>query len=163
MRKVSAQKPVQISYIRHPIKQPKTGPMHATGPFKVKLTPQVVNPQIAAEIGVDDHFRTLGRLSIDKHYHGDLEATGTGEMLSMATPVEGSAGYVAIERVVGKLHGREGSFALLHTGIMGRGIQHLVIMVVPDSGTGELTGIGGMMDIAVVEGEHNYQFQYQLD
>ena len=82
----------------------------------------------------------MGRMSLDKQYHGDLEAAAKGEMLSAMTATEGSGVYVAIERVTGKLHGRSGSFVLHHTGTMARGAQQLSIAVAPDSGTGELAG-----------------------
>lgn len=124
----------------------------AQGTFDVKLTPQT--PAVA-DAG-------LGRLSIDKQFHGDLEATSAGEMLSAGTGVEGSAGYVAIERVSGVLHGRSGSFVLQHSGSMARGAGQLSITVVPDSGTGELEGLAGAMTIAIVDGAHTYEFAYTL-
>src|SRR5437588_446218 len=102
----------------------------ASGTFDVKVTPQA--PEDKAE------GTTLGRMSIDKELHGDLEGTSKGEMLTAGTPVQGSAGYVAIERVSGTLHGRRGTFVLQHTGTMTRGAPRLSITVVPDSGTGEL-------------------------
>ncbi|MGP8124439.1 MAG: DUF3224 domain-containing protein [Nitrososphaerales archaeon] len=102
----------------------------ASGPFEVKVTPQGSGDQ--------DGGVTLGRMSSDKQFHGDLEATSRGEMLAVMTRVEGSAGYVAIERVSGRLHGRTGTFALQHSGVMRRGAQSLTITVVPDSGTGQL-------------------------
>src|SRR5215216_7138250 len=101
----------------------------ASGTFEVKLTPQATDAP------------ALGRMSIDKQFHGDLEGTSKGEMLAMGTAVEGSAGYVAIERVTGTLHGRSGTFALQHSGTMTRGEPHLTITVVPDSGTGQLAGL----------------------
>ena len=115
----------------------------ASGTFEVKLNPQ---PPIE---NVGDS--TVGRLSIDKQFHGDLEATSKGEMLTAGTDVKGSAGYVAIERVTGALHGRDGSFALLHRGIMTRGTPELTITVVPDSGTGQLIGLAGKMSINIVK------------
>jgi hypothetical protein len=102
---------------------------HAKGTFEVELNPQ--GPQDKAE------GATLARMSIDKKFHGDLEAVGKGEMLSAMTDVMGSAGYVAIERVTGTLHGRTGAFVLQHTGTMTRGAQQLVVSVVPDSATGQ--------------------------
>ena len=126
---------------------------HAAGTFEVKLAPQ------AADAGAD---ATLGRLSIDKQFHGDLEATSRGQMLTAGTEIEGSAGYVAIERVRGTLHGRRGTFALQHSGTMARGAPSLTIRVVPDSGTGELTGLSGSMSITIVEGRHSYDFEYAL-
>jgi hypothetical protein len=124
----------------------------ASGTFEVKL-----NSQPPVE-NVGDP--TVGRLAIDKRFHGDLEATSKGEMLAAGTDVKGSAGYVAIERVTGALQGRTGSFALLHRGVMTRGEADLSIIVVPDSGTGELIGLAGTFAINVVEGKHAYEFEY---
>jgi hypothetical protein len=105
---------------------------------------------------------TLSRVSIKKRFHGALDASATAEMLSAVTEVEGSAAYVAIERVSGKLHGRSGSFVLQHTGTMSRGDGDLKVTVVPDSGTGELKGIDGTMTIDIVEGDHRYTFDYVI-
>jgi len=103
---------------------------------------------------------TLGRMSIDKQFHGGLEASSTGEMLSAITSVKGSAGYVAIERVTGTLAGRNGTYTLQHSGAMTRGAQQLTITVVPDSGTGGLTG---RMAIRIeTGGKHFYGFDYEL-
>ena len=104
---------------------------------------------------------TLGRFSLDKQFHGDLEATSQGEMLS-AGRVEGSGGYVAIERVTGRLAGRAGSFVLQHSGSMSPGTLQLSITVVPDTGTGELAGLAGQMAIEITGGEHFYDFEYTL-
>lgn len=124
----------------------------ATGPFTVKMAP------------LDTHANppVLGRMSLDKVYHGDLEATAAGEMLAAMTPVEGSAGYVAIEKVTGTLAGRTGTFMLQHNGLMNRGAPSLVISVVPDSGTGELEGLSGTMMIVIESGAHRYEFDYTL-
>jgi len=127
---------------------------HATGTFEVKLTPQV-----AGDAG---EGATLGRMSIDKRFHGDLEATSKGEMLTAGTDVKGSAGYVAIERVTGTLHGRSGFFVLQHSGTMTRGAAHLEIRVVPDSGTGDLVGLAGQMTIRIADGQHSYDLEYTL-
>ena len=127
---------------------------HAKGPFEVDLKPQ--GPENKSE-GV-----TLGRMSIDKQFHGDLEATSKGEMLSAVTSVAGSAGYVAIERVSGTLHGRSGSFVLQHRGTMTRGAQQLTVTVVPDSGTGQLVGLTGKMAIIITDGKHSYELEYSL-
>jgi len=99
---------------------------------------------------------------IDKQFLGDLEASSKGQMLSTMGQVKGSAGYVAIERVAGILHGLEGSFALQHTGTMTRGTPELSVAVVPDSGTGELTGISGKMTIENEGGKHSYVFEYAI-
>lgn len=126
---------------------------HASGVFEVKLAP------LAEDKGEGS---TLGRMSIDKQFQGDLEATSKGEMLTAMTEVKGSAGYVAIERVIGRLQGRQGSFVLLHRGIMTGGGQELSLTVVPDSGSGELVGLTGKMDIKIAEGKHFYEFEYTL-
>jgi hypothetical protein len=131
-----------------------TTAMRARGPFEVKLTPR------AMDAGAEG--APLGRMSLDKQFHGDLEATSKGEMLSAGTPVKGSAGYVAIERVSGTLHGRTGTFVLQHSGTMTRGVPHLTITVVPDSGTGQLTGLAGTMTIQIADGKHSYEFVYTL-
>jgi len=135
---------------------PSTGEtiMRASGSFDVKLTPQSAAPGIEAA--------QLGRQSIDKRFSGELEATSLGEMLSAGGNVQGSAGYVAIERVTGVLQGRRGSFVLQHMGTMDRGVPALSITVVPDSGTDELTGLSGSMQIRIDQGRHVYQFDYRL-
>ncbi len=124
---------------------------HASGTFDVKLSPQPAT----GEWG-------LGRLSIDKQFHGDLTATSTGEMLSAMTEVEGSAAYVALERVSGTLHGRRGGFTLQHTGVMNRGTAGLTVAVVPDSGSDELVGIAGTLDIVIDGDAHRYELAYTL-
>jgi hypothetical protein len=101
-------------------------------------------------------------MSIDKQFHGDLEATSKGEMLAVTTDVKDSAGYVAMERVSGTLGGRSGTFALQHTGTMTRGAPALSVTVVPDSGTGELSGLAGTMTIDIVDGKHLYGFDYTI-
>jgi hypothetical protein len=101
-------------------------------------------------------------MSIDKQFHGDLEGTSKGEMLAARGGVEGSAGYVALEQVTGSLHGRTGTFYLQHSGTMDRGAPTLAVTVVPDSGTGELTGLTGKMNIIIEGGAHRYEFDYTL-
>jgi hypothetical protein len=123
----------------------------ANGTFEVKLAP------LAEDKGEGS---SLGRMSIDKQFQGDLEATSKGEMLTAMTEVKGSAGYVAIERVSGTLHGRKGSFVLLHRGIMTGSGHELSLTVVPDSGSGQLVGLAGKMEIKIVEGKHFYEFEY---
>ena len=123
----------------------------AKGTFDVKLAPQ--NPPFDPSIG---------RMTIDKQFHGDLEATSKGEMLAHMTEVKGSAGYVALERVTGTLAGRTGSFVLQHTGTMSKGEQQLSVTVVPDSGTGQLTGLSGKMTIKIEGPKHFYEFEYTL-
>ncbi|WHI46982.1 DUF3224 domain-containing protein [Microbulbifer sp. JMSA004] len=105
----------------------------------------------------------LGRMSINKIFHGDLSAESKGEMLSVVTPVKGSAGYVAIEQVVGALGGKRGTFVLQHFGTMKEGKDRLVLEVVPDSGTGELTGLSGEMSIKVEDGQHLFDFDYAFN
>lgn len=105
----------------------------------------------------------LSRTRFDKQFRGGLEATSSVEMLSAMTPVQGSAGYVAIERVTGTLAGRSGSFVLQHSGTMTRGAATLSLTVVPDSGTGELAGLTGKMAIEVAAGEHFYTFDYGFE
>jgi hypothetical protein len=126
----------------------------ATGPFEVKLSPQSAYNT--------DEAALLGRMAIDKQFHGDLEGTSKGEMLTAGTAMKGSAGYVAIERVNGTLDGKTGSFALQHNGTMNRGAPSLVINVVPDSGLGELEGLTGTMSIEIVNGKHSYVLDYSL-
>jgi hypothetical protein len=128
--------------------------MHASGSFEVKLAPQQPAPGIEAA--------NLGRMTLDKHFSGDLDATSLGEMLSAGGSVQGSAGYVAMERVTGVLQGRRGSFVLQHTGTMNRGVPSLSISVVPDSGTEGLVGLSGSMQIQVEQGKHFYTFDYSL-
>ena len=122
----------------------------AKGTFDVKLTPQTAT---------DD---AVGRMSIDKQFHGDLEATSKGEMLMHGTAVKGSAGYVAMEQVSGTLAGRNGTFVLQHSGSMNRGAPSLTVTVVPDSGTGQLAGLTGKMTIDIIDGKHLYTFEYAL-
>lgn len=135
-------------------KKEKAGMTHATGPFDVKISPLSEDKGEGAN---------LGRMSLDKQFHGDLEATSKGEMLTAMSEVPGSGVYVAVERVTGKLHGRSGSFALVHKGVMTRGAQQLDLSVVPDSGSGELAGISGKMAIIIAaDGKHSYDFEYTL-
>jgi len=123
---------------------------HATGTFEVKITPQT--PKDAP----------VGRSAIEKTFQGDLKGTSQAEMLSAFSPVKGSAGYVAIERVSGTLQGRRGTFLLQHSGTVTRGAQQLSITVVPDSGTDQLTGLTGSMTIKIADGKHSYDFAYAL-
>lgn len=126
---------------------------HATGTFEVKLTPQ-------PDAGGPD--ATPGRMLIDKQFHGALEGTSKGQMLTAGSSVKGSAGYVAIEKFTGTLDGRSGTFALQHSGTMTRGAFQLTITVVPDSGTDQLTGLAGSMNIIIADGKHSYTFDYTL-
>jgi hypothetical protein len=126
----------------------------ARGTFDVKVIPQGT-PDSAEGIA-------LGRMSLDKQFHGDLVATSKGEMLTSGQESNGSAAYVAIERVVGTLGGRRGSFALMHQGTMNKESQKLTVMVVPDSGTGQLTGLTGTMTITIIDKKHLYDFSYSV-
>jgi hypothetical protein len=129
----------------------------AQGPFDVKLNPQPV------ALEDDGEGAARGRMSIDKQFHGDLEAVSKGEMLTAMTSTQGSAGYVAIEKVNGTLGGRQGTFVLQHHATMTRGEPKLDIIVVPDSGTGALAGIKGTMKIVIAEGgKHFYELDYTL-
>ncbi len=127
---------------------------HVTGSFDVQLTPQ------AASAGIES--AKLGRQTLNKTFHGDLNATSLGEMLAAMTEVKGSAGYVAMERVTGTLLGKQGSFVLMHTGVMNRGTPQLTVQVVPDSGMDALTGLTGQMAIQVTDGQHVYTFDFTL-
>jgi hypothetical protein len=127
--------------------------IRARGTFEVRLGPLATYAPAEG---------TLGRMSIDKQFHGDLEASSRGEMLSAGTGVEGSAGYVAIERVAGALNGRSGTFVLQHSATMTRGAPQLSITVVPDSGTDGLAGLAGRMTIDRDGGDHSYEFEYTI-
>ena len=125
----------------------------AAGPFDVKITPQ------------DDNLGDplLNRMLLDKSYLGDLEATSKGQMLTAGSAVKGSGAYVAIEKVSGTLKGCSGTFVLQHAGTMNRNVPQLLITVVPDSGTGDLQGISGKMNITIApDGKHSYDFEYDL-
>lgn len=128
--------------------------MRAEGTFEVKLTPQPADAYFDAV--------SLGRLTIDKTFRGDLEGTSRGQMMSAVTAVKGSAGYVAIERVTGTLEGKSGTFVLQHSGTMNRGQASLVLTVVPDSATAGLTGLSGSMGIIIEGGKHSYVFDYEV-
>ena len=121
----------------------------ASGTFEVKMTPQ-------------DSATGVSKFALDKVFHGDLEAVSQGEMLSIVTATSGSAGYVALEVVTGRLAGRSGTFALQHSGIMSRGTPSLSLQVIPDSGTLELTGLAGTMAIDRSDGKHQYTLEYEL-
>lgn len=127
---------------------------HATGTFQVQLQPQG-DAEVVEGVG-------LGRMRLEKQFSGDLQATSIGEMLSVRAAVPTSAAYVAIERVSGMLHGLNGSFVLVHKGVMTKKGQNLLIEVAPDSGTGDLSGISGALAIAIRAGAHHYDFVYTL-
>lgn len=128
-------------------------PTHASGSFEVKVTP--------VEDKSDDP--SLGRMMLDKQYHGDLEAGGKGQMLTAGSPAKGAGAYVAIEKVTGTLNGRPGSFVLQHNGVMSNNTPQLTIIIVPESGTGQLEGIAGKMTITIAPtGKHSYNLEYTL-
>ena len=126
-----------------------------TGQFTVALAP--LDGYAKGQNGIN-----LGRMSIDKTFTGKLNASSQGEMLSAMTPVQGSAGYVAIEQVIGELEGKKGSFVLQHFGTMDKGQDSLILTVISDSGTDELEGLAGSMKIRIENGVHHYDFQYTL-
>ncbi len=128
--------------------------MLASGTFEVRITSQTATPGLEGA--------QLGRMTLEKQFQGALSGVSIGEMLAIQTTVAGSAGYVAMERVTGALNGLNGSFALQHSGTMTRGASELTLTVVPDSGSGELTGLTGSMAIDIVEGQHRYRMDYQL-
>ncbi|MBU1175250.1 MAG: DUF3224 domain-containing protein [Alphaproteobacteria bacterium] len=128
----------------------------AEGSFAVTLTPQPSDTRPGASF--------LGRLLIEKIFSGDLAGRSVGQMLSARSPVEGSAGYVAIERVEGALNGHAGSFMLQHSGHADRSRTSLRVNVVADSGMDELSGLRGEMQINVApDGTHFYVFDYTFD
>jgi Protein of unknown function (DUF3224) len=127
---------------------------NAKGIFEVKTIPQPADPAAGGD--------ALGRLLLDKQFHGDLEATSKGTMLAAGIAVKGSAGYVALEIVTGALHGHTGTFILQHTGTMTRGVPQLSVIIVPDSGTGQLVGLSGTMSIDRIDGKHSYNLEYTL-
>jgi len=128
---------------------------HATGTFDVKVIPQTADKQAQAA--------SIGRMSLDKQWHGDLTGVSKGEMLSFGTGAKGSSGaYVAMEQFTGTLAGRSGSCVLQQTGTMTRGVPKMTISVVPDSGTGQLAGLTGTMQIIIANGKHSYDFEYTL-
>jgi uncharacterized protein DUF3224 len=137
-----------------PTQKEASMPHHAKGTFDVKLTPQPL-----ADPSAD---KSLGRMSSEKQFHGDMEGSSKGEMLSAGSVQKGSAGYVAIEFVTATLQGRSGTFVFQHSATMDHGAQQLSIIVVPDSGTGQLTGITGKITINIVNGKHFYDFEYTL-
>lgn len=133
---------------------PTTMTQTAKGTFEVQLA--------GAPAAEGTEAAKIGRMSIRKQFHGDMEGTSLGEMLAVRTSVAESAGYVAMERVEAKLAGKTGSFAFMHLGEMNRGQQHLTVQVIPDSATGDLVGLSGSLTIDIKDGKHFYVFSYQL-
>lgn len=128
---------------------------HARGRFDVTIAP-------AGQPDQGDGS-ALGQMSLEKHFHGALDGTSKGTMLTAgSTGTPGSAAYVAVERVTATLGGKKGSFALVHRGIMSAAGQELLITIVPDSGSGQLTGIAGSLSITIDKGEHSYDLAYTV-
>ncbi len=146
----SAQGPAALRDATH---QEPAVTTHATGTFDVKLTPRTPD---------DGDTSSLGRMTLDKQFHGDLAGTSQGQMLAFLTSTKTSGGYVALERVTGTLHGRKGSFVLQHSGTINRGAQSLLITVVPESGTEELAGLSGTLTIIIEAGKHSYDLEYTI-
>jgi len=128
-------------------------PSHAHGTFDVTLTPA---PQDA------NQDTTLGRMLLVKQFHGDLDATSSGQMLTAGTSTQGSAAYVAIEKISGSLQGHKGTFVAMHSATMTRGTPHLSITIVPDSGTEDLVGLSGTMTITITDDQHDYDMMFTL-
>jgi hypothetical protein len=128
--------------------------MRIQGKFEVKVQ---FEPPYETVDGV-----THGRAKVDKRFFGELDATSQVHMLASRTPVENSGAYVALECIQGTVSGKRGSFTVTHVGVMNRGAQSLTITIVPDSGTGELTGISGAIAIQITEGQHDYTLDYDL-
>ncbi|MEN1727485.1 MAG: DUF3224 domain-containing protein [Pseudomonadota bacterium] len=126
----------------------------ATGTFEVQMSPVGENEP--------DSGVAMGRFVLTKVFSGDMDGESSGEMLTAMTPVPGSAGYVAIERFAGSLAGLEGSFMLQHSGTMQGDVRALTIAIVPDSGTGDLTGLDGTFHLEMVDGVHHYELRYSL-
>jgi len=127
-------------------------PKHAKGPFDVTITPQESAPDAA-----------VARMLLYKEFHGDLEAIAHGEMMAAGEPLTGAGVYVAIDRVTGTLHGRSGSFLMAHRGVRNADGQELSIVIVPGSGTGQLTGITGTVGIEIAGKEHFYSVEYEMN
>lgn len=124
---------------------------HAHGEFTVSVQPLSPSPA-----------EGIARYSIDKQFHGDMEASSKGEMFSAGDPRQGQAGYVAIEAVTGMLSGKRGSFVLQHSATMDASGQKMTIAIVPGSGTGEFKGISGSLEIIIEGGRHSYSLAYTL-
>lgn len=129
----------------------------ANGSFTVQMKPQ------GDSAAVPEGVTPLGRMSLDKVFTGDMAGTSAGEMLTAVTPTQGSAGYVALERFTGTVHGKPGSFVMQHSGVMSKRIgQQLSIKIVPESGSGALRGIEGQFLLKIEQGQHNYTLEYTL-
>jgi Protein of unknown function (DUF3224) len=154
MRNYLALLAIGLTLVAHPHAQKEAVVTnHAKGTFEVKVIPQAAD---------DPAGGPFSRLFLDKQFHGDLDAGSKGQMLAAGTAVEGSAAYVALEIVSGTLGGRRGSFILQHTGTMRKSAPTMIVTVVPDSGTDQLTGVDGKMTIVIDGGKHYYDFAYTL-
>jgi Protein of unknown function (DUF3224) len=154
MRKYLALLAIGLNLVAHPHAQKEAVVTnHGKGTFEVKVIPQAAD---------DPAGGPFSRLFLDKQFHGDLDASSKGQMLAAGTAVEGSAAYVALEIVSGTLGGRRGSFILQHTGTMRKGAPTMIVTVVPDSGTDQLTGVDGKMTVVIDGGKHFYDFEYTL-
>lgn len=128
------------------------GRLSATGVFEIDLTPQPSEAE-----------GQIHRFGFTKTWAGDLVATGVGVMLAGGDPATGNAGYVAIETINGTLLGREGGFLLQQFGDLAEGAETLHYQVVNGSGTGDLVGLAGVMDLDIDEyGTHRYLLEFNL-
>lgn len=139
---------------KEPGDKEKAMTQHAAGTFEVKVRPLAEDEKVPG--------LKVARLAFDKQWKGDLEATSMGEMMATNAGDQASGGYVAIERVTGRLKGRAGSFTVVHKGTMEGGAFDLLVDVVPGSGTGQLTGLSGRVRIAIADGKHSYEIDYAL-
>jgi Protein of unknown function (DUF3224) len=133
--------------------------VHAQGSFEIKMTPD--------EPTDFEKANDIARFTSEKTWHGDFEGLSHGEMITGSTSSTGSMAYVAIERMTGRLNGRQGSFTFTHRATMMKGdapsAGELSVVVVPNSGTGELTGIAGSLTIHIdAQGKHTWTFDYSL-
>ncbi len=126
----------------------------ARGPMEVNIEPE-------APFLEQDGLK-LNRNIVNKQFAGEMAGTSEAQMIAAFTATPGSAGYVAIEHFAGTVGGRSGSFVLQHSGTMNRGDAQLTVTIVPDSGTGELTGISGSLEIDNEDGNHSYTLDYKL-
>ena len=153
MRNYVALLAIGLSLLAHLQAEKEAVVNHAKGTFDVKVIPQAAD---------DPAGGPFSRLFLDKQFHGDLDGSSKGQMLAAGTAVEGSAAYVALESVTGTLGGRRGSFILQHAGTMRKGAPTMIVTVVPDSGTDQLTGLEGKMTIVIEGSKHSYDFDYTI-
>lgn len=103
----------------------------------------------------------LQRTAVRKEFSGDMVGTSEAQMVAAYTATPGSAGYVSIEHFTGSVDGKSGSFVLQHHGLMAKGEAELTVTIVPDSGTGDLNGISGTLEIDNDDGGHSYVLEYE--